>query len=340
MDPAINRLITSESASCRTPSGKFATPAAPLTLDDYVPCQPSDRAFHQLAAQYAFAIAPTAMHPARTTGVGGFHISMEAAYTGIDSDAEYWKLGSRGSDTLAGGNERNANPASILQLYSMKFRKGFGYGFEVAAQSGFMPQTSLWSTGADVRISLLEGFRKGIPGFVPDLAAGGGVRTMTGTSQFQLTVASFDLELSKPIRVAEAVVVTPWLGYQQLYAFIDAHVTDFTPRTDEETECDSLGNALPGQAQDAEDGYTGRTVCAPNRSGADFDNNRTFKNAVIERQRLIFGASLRHEILSFGAQFITDFSKPEDAQNNAMNAEELKGMPRQWTVALDAGLFF
>jgi hypothetical protein len=241
---------------------------------------------------------------------------------------------------LASGNVSNREPASVLQLYSVKLRKGFGYGFELAAQTGIMPQTSLWSTGADVRFSLFEGFREGIPGYLPDLAAGGGVRTVTGTNQFQLTVASFDVQVSKPLRVAEAVVVTPWLGFQQLFSFIDSHVTDFTPRTDEEELCQSVGNALPGQTDNAEDGYTGRTVCAAGATGVDFDNNRTFKNARIERQRLLFGASLRHEILSFGAQFIADLTRPEDAQDSQTNADELAGMPRQWTVALDAGLFF
>ena len=280
------------------------------------------------------------MHSARTTGVGGFHISLEAVYTSIDSSANYWKLGSRGSDTLAGGNVDNRNPASILQLYSVKLRKGFGYGFELAAQSGFMPQTSLWSTGADVRISLLEGFRKGIPGYLPDVAVGGGVRTITGASQFQLTIASFDAQISKPFVAADSIVITPWIGYQQLFTFIDSHVTDFTPRTDAEELCQSKGTALPGQTGASDEGYTGRTVCAATGSGADYNNNRTFKSARIERQRLILGVNVRHEILSLGAQFITDLTKPSDAQNSQTNKDELSGMPRQWSAVLDIGVFF
>lgn len=341
MDPAIDRLITNAPGTCRDSKGQInPTPFTAANESGYTPCLPDNAAFHRLVSAYAFALAPTAMHSARTTGVGGFHIGLEAAYTGIDSGADEWKRGSRGSGTLADGNSGNSNPAGILQLYSVKIRKGFGYGFELGAQTGFMPQTSLWSTGADVRISLLEGFRKGIPGYIPDVAVGGGVRTITGTSQFQLTIASFDAQISKPLKVADAIVLTPWVGYQQLFTFIDSHVTDFTPNTDEEKICNSQGAALPGQAGPSEDGNTGRIVCASNGSGADFNNNRTFQSAQIERQRLILGLNLRHEILTFGVQFITDLFKPEDSQNSDVHKKELAGMPRQWTLGIDGGLFF
>jgi hypothetical protein len=337
MDPTIDRLILKESSDCRTASGAIHLPSAG---QPYGPCLPDNAAFHRLISQYAFALAPTAMHSARTTGLGGFHVSLEAVYTSIDSNSSDFRLGSRGSATLAENNASNSNPARLLQLYSLKVRKGFGYGFELAAQTGFMPQTSMWSTGADVRLSLLEGFRKGIPGFIPDIALGGGVRTITGASQFQLTIASFDTQISKPFVVSDSVVITPWIGFQQLFTFIDSHVIDFTPRTDEASLCDSQGAALPGQAGASSDGYTGSTLCSSHGSEADYNNNRTFKSARIERQRLLLGANIRHEILSFGAQFIMDLTKPGDAQNNATNKSELSSMPRQWSMVLDAGLIF
>ena len=68
-------------------------------------------------------------------------------------------------------------------------------------------------------------------------AVGGGVRTITGTQQFQLTIASVDAQISKPIRVAEAVVLTPWIGYQRLFTFIDSNVVDLTPATNQEKLC-------------------------------------------------------------------------------------------------------
>lgn len=339
MDPAIDRLITAESAACRR-GGKIADNYADPA---YQPCMPDNAAFHRVAAQYGFAFAPAAMHSARTTGVGGWHVALEAAYTSIDSSAEYWKRGSRGSASLADGNTTNSSPASVLQLYSLKLRKGFGYGFELAAQTGFMPLTRLWNAGVDIRISLLEGFRTGIPGYVPDLAVGGGVRTITGTTQFQMTLASFDAQISKPIRVAEAVVLTPWVGYQHLWTIIDSNVVDLTPATNQEDLCNPTGQAVPGQlpAETANE-YTGKVVCAPapQGSGADFNNNRAFTDATVVRQRLLIGANVRHEHLLFGLQFITDLVKPADAQTRSQVKADLAGMPRQWTAVLDAGLMF
>src|SRR5690606_17287762 len=136
--------------------------------------------------------APTALNPARTTGIAGFQVSLEGSYTTIDSDAEYWKAGTRGhSDRhLNAASQRNTDPAGFLQLYSVRLRKGFGLGLEVAGQFGFMPRTSFLSGGVDVRWAVLEGFRKGAMGYVPDVSLGGGVRTTTGSPQMQLTVGA------------------------------------------------------------------------------------------------------------------------------------------------------
>jgi len=340
MDPAIERLIDPSTAGCRTDSGAIALPS---DGSDYIPCKPDHAAFRRLVAQYAFALAPTAMHSATTTGIGGFHVSLEAAYTDIDQSAEYWKLGTQGA-TDPSTNEAsviNETPQGVLQLYSARLRKSFGYGFEIAAQTGFMPKTSLWSTGADVRLSLFEGFRRGIPGKIPDLAVGGGVRTVTGTPEFQLTIASMDVVLSKPFAINDAVVVTPFVGYQYLWIFADSNVVDFTPATDEETLCNYDGQALPGQT-DAEstDQYTGSALCGPGGNSIDLENNRVFQRARMQRQRLLFGAEVRHESLLLGTELIVDFVRPSDAQRSDFNKAALSGMPRQWTAVLDLGLMF
>jgi len=58
MDPAIERLIDPSTAGCRTDSGAIALPS---DGSDYIPCKPDHAAFRRLVAQYAFALAPTAM---------------------------------------------------------------------------------------------------------------------------------------------------------------------------------------------------------------------------------------------------------------------------------------
>lgn len=331
MDPAIERLVLNGS-TCRTADGQILNPGP-----DYNPCQPDNAAFKRLINQYAFAFAPSAMHSARTTGFGGFHISLEAAYTSIDSGKDYWKLGTQGSSESA---SENASPSGILQLYSVKLRKSFGFGLEIAGSFGVMPKTSLWATGGDIRLSLFEGFRKSIPGMIPDIAVGGGVRTITGTPEFQLTVSSLDVQISKPIPIENAVVLTPWIGYQYLWIFGDSNVIDFTPKTDPFAACNYGGVNAPGQAPPTKDGYTGQPICNNGGQVWDFNNNRIFDPARLRRQRLLLGANVRYEMVMFGLQIITDLVSPSDAQSGSASKSALAGEKRQYTGAFELGMMF
>lgn len=337
MDPALERLVLN-GASCRTQDGSILNPGS-----TYNACQPDNVAFRRLVNQYGFAFAPTAMHSARTTGFGGLHLTLEASYTSVDSGRDYWKNGTQGSsDSLTA---QNTSPAGILQLYSVKLRKSFGFGLETTGSLGVMPQTSLWSYGADLRLSILEGFRAGIPGFIPDVALGGGVRTISGTSQLQLTVSSLDVQISKPIPIESAVVVTPYVGYQMLWIFGDSNVIDFTPNTDPFALCNYTGVNAPGQHDPnpiptggAE--YTGQPQCSNGGQVGDFNNNRVFDTARLRRQRIIFGANVRYEVFMFGAQLITDVVPPADAQSSRVSKEALSGEKRQYSGVFELGVIF
>jgi hypothetical protein len=331
MDPALERLVLNR--ACRQGDGSI-----PRNADaTYSACQPDNVAFKRLVNQYGFAFAPTAMHSARTTGFGGFHLSLEASYTSIDSGKDYWKNGTQGSsDSLTA---QNNSPAGILQLYSVTLRKSFGFGLETTGSVGVMPQTSLWSYGADLRLSILEGFRSGIPGFIPDVAIGGGVRTISGTSQLQLTVSSLDAQISKPIPIASAVVVTPYVGYQMLWIFGDSNVIDFTPKTDPFALCNYAGVNAPGQSTGGTE-YTGQPQCGNGGQVWDFNNNRVFDSVRLRRQRLIVGANVRYEVFMAGAQLISDLVPPADAQPSRVSKDALSGEKRQYTGVFELGLIF
>ena len=152
LDPALERFVTNP--GCKTASGVF-TPQG-FTGGTADPCRPDQASFTKLVSQYGFALAPTAMHSARTTGYGGFHLSIEANYSTISGDREYWKAGTQGpvNPNTNAFSDRNGSPPSLLQNYSLKFRKGFGFGLELTGVVGFVPQTSILSGGADVRMSL------------------------------------------------------------------------------------------------------------------------------------------------------------------------------------------
>lgn len=356
MDPAIERLTrpfvyTGADGKQVTvgncaPGGRFPGNITPTVVSQ---CKPDNDAFAKLINQYGALIAPNAMHSARTTGFGGFHLSFEVAMTTLDHNADYMQKGTQGKfdDTAKKASTINNDPASILPVYSLKVRKGFPFGFEVGAQVGYVGSSSIVTGGADVRLSLLEGFRKGALGILPDLAVGGGVRTISGTPQFNLTVASFDVQISKPLPVADSSVITPYVGYQQLWIFGDSGLIDTTPNTDPLGYCGYRGPNVPGNPDpnkkdaNGKQYYDGQPVCSQNPKGSplDFNNTFVFDNVRVTRKRLILGFSYKYEVVYFGFQFMTDVSAPEDAGGRD-NKEKLKGVPKQNTFVLELGALF
>jgi hypothetical protein len=344
MDPAIERFAHDAgdpSVPCAN-AGLYRAGARPCALDE--------SAFKKLINQYGFAVAPPAMYPARTTGYGGFQISAQGVFTSIDSGADYWKNGTQGpKDEVTGQySVRNRSPDGWLQAYGVNVRKGLPLGFELGASISYLARTSIVAGGADLRWSLLEGFRRGVLGYFPDLAIGGGVRTITGTPQFQMTVVSADAVLSKPLAIADTSVLSPYVGYQFLRIFGDASPVDLTPRTDALGYCNYQGQRVPGgwsgdDADHTQGPYTGQTVCG-NEVGStgspdDLSNTRVFQQARINRHRLVFGLAYRYEMLVVGGQFITDVVAPASA-NTGQAATALANVPRQSAIAVQVGAAF
>ena len=345
MDPALERLAHSAanpSAPCAI-AGHYQPGAAPCVFDD--------AAFKRIISEYGFAFAPLAMYPARTTGFGGFQFSVQGSFTSIDSGADYWKNGTQGPKDPNTGqySVTNVSPDSWLQVYNLNVRKGLPFGFELGVNIGYMVHTSMMSGGADVRWSLLEGFRTGILGILPDISIGSGVRTVTGTSQFQLTIASGDGMISKPIPIADSSILTPYIGYQFIRIFGDSGVIDPTPSTDALGYCNYQGQKVPGgfagddPAKPPAGGYNGQPVCGDgtgrNGSPDDLNNSKVFQKTRITRHRIIAGISYRYEMILIGGQFITDLVDP-GSSNSGAEAQALASTPRQTTLAVQVGAVF
>jgi len=346
MDPALARLV--RDPSCRALGADGGLYYDPQSQSNR--CLPDNAGFAKLISQYGFAVASTAMHSARTTGYGGFELGIEAAYTKIDNNAEYWVQGTQGAQdpTTENFSISNPDPDSLLQHYSLKVRKGFPFGLELAGAVGFLGNTNLITAGADVRLSIFEGFRTGLPAILPEIAAGGSVRTVTGTEEFQLTVAGVDGQISKPLPIAGAVVLTPYVGYQWLYIFGDSGLIDMTPNTDAVDYCDFEGTNTPATPVDSNgdgtpDPADGQPVCG-NGSSADFNNTMVFDAVRLQRHRLNFGAQLRFQMIKFGVHFITDLVSPEEANQDSDNiidgVNKYEGVGKQWTLAFDLGAVF
>lgn len=332
MDPAIERLV--QDASCRSADGGATENAS----GEIQACAADNAAFFRLVSQYGLAIAPSAMYPARTTGYGGFDIAIEGTYTGIDANSDYMRRGTRGS-LDAGGAPAAENTAvpSVLQQYSLRIRKGFGFGTETALAFGFLPGTSLIAGGADFRLALLEGFRQGALGYAPDFAVAAGVRTVTGSSQLQLTTMGANAVFSKPITIADSGVLTPWLGYQFLWIFGDSGVIDLTPATDALASCGYSGPNQPGFSTGPD--QDGEPMCDSGELG-DFKNNVVFAPARLERQRLFIGVSYRYEMLFAAMQLMIELVDPSQIQTTAAGTAMLLGVPKSVTFATQLGTQF
>ena len=310
-------------------------------------CTPNNIAWANLMSELGMAIAPTAFHSARTTGFGGFALSFESSFTHVNADAsaggtQYWHFGTAGpvDPNSHAFSVRNDNPDSLLGVYSLKARKGLPFGFEIAGDLGFLANTSLWVGGADVRWAVLEGYRTGILGYFPDIAIGGGVRTLGGSPKFFLTTVGLDAQISKPIAIDDSAVLTPYVGAQRVIIFADSSVVDLTPGVDP-LNCGYLGpnvpgnkNVTPGVVQAK--GLTqndGMPVCA--NSSADFENDTTFRRARIHRWRWMAGLNYKFEVLYLAAQFAMDLTNP-DAENGVIGVDGSK----QWTTSFEAGVSF
>jgi hypothetical protein len=340
MDPALSRLVTD--TKCRAVGANGGVYYNPKS--NFTPCGQDDAAFAKLVAQYGAAIAPTAMHSARTTGYGGFELAIEGDFTTIDNSASYWKNGTQGPQdpTTKNFSIRNENPPGMLQLYELKIRKGFPFGFELTGNFGYLAQSSIYTIGADVRWSLFEGFRTGIPAIFPELAVGGSVRTITGTDQFQITVASADGQISKPIPIAGAVVLTPWIGYQFLRIFGDSGLIDLTPNTDAVNACGYKGTQTPYTTQKggAAQGQLpdGQPICKG--TSADFNNTVVFNSVRLNRHRIVAGLQLRVQMIKLGGQFSYDVVDLADANKPDSGPNLYSDVKRQMTIAIDLGAVF
>ncbi len=201
-------------------------------------------------------------------------------------------------------------------------------GFELAGTIGYVSNSGLWMGGGDLRWSMLEGFRTGPLGYLPDISFGGGIRTVTGTSRFYLTTVGIDARISKPITLQDTSQLIPSLGFQRLIILGDSNVMDATPNVDAVSQC-GFGGLDPA---------SGAPTCRnrlPNgtEANADFANNFTFDKVRIHRNRGLLALNYRYEIIWLGSQVAFDLSDPKGENPGIVG-------PRQWTLSFEGGVHF
>jgi hypothetical protein len=343
MDPVLSRFVVD--AACQASPG--------------LRCTPDHAQYTKLVSQLGFALAPQPVVPARTNGLAGFDVAALASLTQIDASAEYWRKGTRGDADAIRSDGLDAEPDRYLQLYALELRKGLGFGIEAAVSLGVMPEMSLLSWGAELRVALLEGMRHGFWRYLPDTSVGVALQRATGLGELALGTLAIDARVSHPFVVA-GYALTPWLGYQWVRIDADSSLVDLTPGVSAASECGYAGSNVPGNAgtPDAAGAMAasgapagtldGSPLCNAG-SGSDYANSVSFGDAEVQRHRALVGVSYRRELLKLGAQFVTDLVRPDAAQSDAgvaralrceQSGDNCRPSPRQWTIAIELGASF
>lgn len=260
-------------------------------------------AWRSIMAQLGGASAPPMLTPARTLGFRGFYLGVEGWISGIDSDADYWRRGTEGDET-SGMEGANRFPAGSLFWSRVQLRKGFPFGLELGTSIGHLFGTELFALGADLKLSIFEGFRTGA-GALPDVAFRAAVQTIVGDPEFNLTVPSVELLISKPFTVGGAATLTPIVGAQVAFVVADSELVDLTP--DASARIDTN----------------------------DRNNNVVFPSIRATRYRANLGIQGRFQVLTLSAGLVFDIVPPGDADGDIP-----KDVPRQWTFNAGVGLTY
>lgn len=315
MDVSLARLCQRDGAACADPDG------------DGVYARDDD-AWRGVMTQLGYVLAPPLTSGARTTGFRHFYLGIETSVVQLDEGADYWANGTEG-DRLSGVERRNRFVDSVMTLTRLHVRKGLPWGLELGLSAGRIFNTSYWTWGASLQISLMEGFREGLAAWIPDIAIRGSVQTLTGDDEFSLTVPSLDVVVSKPLVLGRAAVLTPIIGAQFMWIAADSESIDLSPGRDQWAECGNLIDRSGGSGEPW-------TLPSPACTGSvtDYGNETEFPQLRVFRSRLVVGFNFRYRLLQLGATIHWDLKNPSS------DADVPAGVARQYNLTVLAGVLY
>lgn len=192
-------------------------------------------AFEGMTRSYGLLLAPLTLSPAHTIGINVTEVEFSFTSAMLTDDANVWVNAI--NDSVA--------PTSISAT-RFALRKGLPYSFEVEGQLGYLLNSELWSIGGTAKWSLHESMRS----FPIDVSLRGGVSRVLGSSQLDLTTASFGASLGTQFGVMRLFNLVPYVSYMPVMVFAGSASLDATPGL-----YDPAGNQA-----DAEAGNTGSTA--------------------------------------------------------------------------------
>jgi hypothetical protein len=216
----------------------------------------SNLEFRELSSALGVVLAPHLLTPADTIGFSGFQFSVDYATTTIDQQGAYWRA-------LEGPVPTGMTTVGLFA------RKGMWFpvpSIEVGAGAVHLVDSHVWTGQLYTKLSLHEGYHD-LP--LPSLAVRGAVSRMMTQHQLDLTVASFDVAVSKHVGIGGTWRFDPFVGVDVLMIVPRSEVIEGTPQIDP---------LAPGNQ-------------------ADTFNNFVFKDqATIIRDRIFFGAKLQYYV--------------------------------------------
>lgn len=306
MDIAVNRLRIDGSADPMDgcPDARFCA---------------DNTAWRRLMTDFANALTPPLLTPARTRGPRAFYVGVEMFLSPIDPAADHWRRGTEGPGTDSSRGE-NRFADSVLAWTRLELRKAFPFGFELGTSLGFLPNSTYWTLGLEIRWALLEGWLSD-DWWVPDFAVRGAVQTLVGDPEFNATVVAIDATLSNSLILGDEFELSPYLAGQLTWTFADTELVDLTPGVNAFRTCvPEPGRPVP--------------TCTAG-GGEDYNNNVVFDSIRSMRARMIFGLQARYEVFTITGAFGFDLVPPGELDQNVPD-----DIDRQWQVNAAVGLSF
>ena len=278
--------------------------------------------FRALASQLGVVLAPHLLTPADTLGFAGFQFDLDVSQTSIDSIQPYWRV-LAGTRDPSGANNI-AHGAGVLRTIGIFAHKGLWFpvpSFEVGAGAVHLVDSTTWAAQLYGKLGIQEGFHD-LP--VPSVSLRGGVSRMMNQREIDLTIASFDVTVSKHLGIAGTWRLDPFAGWDLLFIIPRSQVIDATPNIDP---------LRPGDEMDAASNFVFRD------------------QANITRQRFLAGAKLQYAFvqLTIEAQFALAGSSVDDLAATSAACQPMSTTSRcqakdtaasQTTLSLSAGIDF
>jgi hypothetical protein len=253
-----------------------------IPIGGVVPDNAANIKFRSLASELGVVLAPKLLSPADTIGFGGFQFSFEYSLTEISKNKDYWDA----ARVVDPNNRLQKRPEDFLPTYGVFVRKGIWLplpSFELGAGALHLGNSNLWSLQGFAKFALQEGFHDWP---LPSLAVRGSAGRIMGSDDIDLTVAGFDISISKAFGVGGTATLHPYAGFNFLWIVPRSEVLDASPWCDAFRPMPTDPNAMH--------------YCPMANNATDLNNNFVFKEqSNILRYRYFVGMKVKFYVLSF-----------------------------------------